>query len=187
MKKTRVLAISGSLRKASYNRLSLKIAQSIALNWGAEVAEIDLKELSLPIYDQDIEDEKFPESAVELKSAIEQADVLLIASPEYNASVSGALKNALDWISRNKNSLKGKVAAVFGASDGKFGTVRGQLHLREILAKLSVFVLPTPQVFIREADRAFNSDGSFKDPETFEKLKELIESTLEYSKKMFNT
>lgn len=184
MGKLKVLGVSGSLRKASYNRKALQIAKKMAADLGAQVSEIDLKESNLPIYDQDIEDREFPLSASKLKAAIEAADVLLIACPEYNGSVSGALKNAIDWASRQGNSLEGKVAAVFGASDGRFGSVLSQLHLREILERRTVFILPQPRVFIWFADKAFNSDGSLKNPETVEKLKELIKKTLEFAQKL---
>ena len=183
MKKLKVLGISGSLRKASYNRMVLQIAKMIARDLGAEVSEADLKEINLPIYDQDIEDNDFPESARKLKKMIESADVLLIATPEYNGSMSGALKNAIDWLSRDGNSLAEKIAAIFGASTSHFGSVLSQMHLREIVERRDVFILPNPRVFIGQADEAFDSDGSFKDKETHEKLKELIEKTLDFSKK----
>jgi len=178
MQKLKVLGISGSLRRDSYNRKALQIAKRFAAEAGAEVAEADLKELALPIYDGDIEAQGLPESVLRLKAAVEAADVLLIASPEYNHSISGALKNAIDWLSRQKNSLDGKVAAVFGASTGVFGTARGQLHVRQTLAALNVLVIPQPLVYIGMASDAYNPDGSFKNPKTAEVLKRLVERAL---------
>lgn len=178
MQQLKALAISGSLRTESYNRKALQVAKKIAADLGAEVTELDLRELNLPIYDKDIQDQGLPEPVQKLKSSIEAADVLLIASPEYNYSISGALKNAIDWASRGeKDSLNGKIAAIFGASTGRFGTLRAQLHLRQILASVNVFILPQPQVFISRAGEAFNPDGSFRDPRFFETLKALIETT----------
>jgi chromate reductase len=178
MQGLKVLAISGSLRNHSLNRKALHIAKQIASATEANVEEADLKKLALPVYDGDIEDEGMPEQVMRFKAMVEAADVLLIASPEYNRSVTGALKNAIDWLSRGRNSLDGKVAAIFGASPGPFGTISGQNHLRQILVALNVLVVPQPQVIIMRAHEAFNPDGSFKDPKTTELLKRLIERTL---------
>lgn len=182
----KVLGMSGSLRSDSYNRKVLQVAKKIAADLGAEVSEIDLRELNLPMYDGDIESAGIPEPVQKLKAAILEADVLLIASPEYNYSVSGALKNAIDWASRpyGNNSLDGKFAAIFGVSIGSFGTLRGQYHLREILFSVNVSVLPQPQVFIGPSSDAFNPDGSFKNEKTVELLKSLIQKTLEAAEKM---
>ena len=113
-----------------------------------------------------------------MKAAVEAADVLLLASPEYNYSISGALKNAIDWLSRGKNSLDGKVAAVFGASSGIYGTARGQIAVRQILAALNVIVIPQPFVYIGTAADAYNPDGFFKNPKTAELLKRLVERAM---------
>ncbi len=179
-----ILAISGSLRKASLNRKLLEIAKHIASDAGHTVTEADLKELALPIYDQDIQDQGFPESVTKFKTMIEAADVVLISSPEYNHSIPGGLKNAIDWASRDKNSFDGKVAAIFGVSDGPFGTVRMQPHLRQVLATLNVLTLPRPQVNIRMGKEAFNEDGSLKDPDTYTLLETLIKKTLEVASKL---
>ncbi len=185
MDKLRVLTISGSLRTESYNRKALQVAKSIAADLGAEVHELDLRKLNLPIYDRDIQDQGMPESVQKLKKEIEVSDVLIIASPEYNYSVSGALKNAIDWASRGeKNSLGGKTAVIFGASTGGFGTLRGQFQLRQILASVNVLILPQPQVLISRAEVAFNPDGSFVDPKTLEALKTLIEKTFRIALKI---
>lgn len=180
----KIVAISGSLRSGSYNRKVLGIAKKIAEGLGAAVVELDLRELTLPIYDGDFEAAGLQsENVKKLKTSIEAADVLLIASPEYNYGISGALKNALDWASRGGNSLGGKWAAIFGASPGIFGTLRGQFQLRQILTSLNVFVLPQPQVFLKNADTAFAPDGSLADPKTADQLKKLITQTIEAAKK----
>src|SRR5690242_9096612 len=116
MMDVKVLAVSGSLRRESFNRKALTIAKQLASELASDVREADLKELALPIYDEDIEKQGMPESVARLKDAVGAADVLLIASPEYNHSIPGGLKNAIDWLSRGGNSLDGKVAAIFGAS-----------------------------------------------------------------------
>lgn len=180
----KVVGFSGSLRRDSYNRKLLQVAKKFAREYNAEVKEADLKELNLPIYDQDIEDESFPKSVLKLKKMAEEADVLLIASPEYNRSVSGALKNAIDWLSRGQNSLDGKIAAIFGVSDGMFGTVRGQLHLRQILAALNVFILPQPEVYVRFGAKAFDEKGNLVDEKTYERLKSLVFKTIDFAKKV---
>jgi len=183
----KVVAISGSLRLDSYNRKALRVAEGFASEAGTSVEEVSLKELNLPLYDGDIEARGFPESVQTLKSVVESSDVLLIASPEYNHSISGALKNAIDWLSRGKNSLDGKTAAIFGASPGLFGTMRGQAHLRQILAALNVTTASQPQVFIRLANEAFNSDGSLQDVKLHNQLKQLINKTINLSTALKNS
>lgn len=173
-----VLAISGSLRRDSYNRKALHVAKRFAVEAGANVEEVDLKELNLPMYDGDLEAEGFPESVKQLKDAVEQADVLLIASPEYNHSISAALKNAIDWLSRGKNSLDGRVAAIFGVSMGLLGTARAQFHLRQILEALNVFMVPQPQVLIYSAREVFNPDGTLENQKIEESLKTLVQKTI---------
>ena len=178
MQGLKVLGISGSLRKDSYNRKALRIAKQMASATQAEVEEADLKELALPVYDGDLEAEGMPEQVIRFKAMVEAADVLLIASPEYNHSIPGGLKNAIDWLSRGRNSLDGKIAAIFGASNGPYGTARGQIQLRYILSVLNVIVIPQPLVYIRNGGEAYNPDGSFKDPKTTELLKRLVERAL---------
>jgi chromate reductase len=177
-KTVNILAIAGSMRSASYNRNALQIAIQIASEFQVNVVEIDLKSLDLPLFNEDLRSNGFPESVKKLKDAIESADVLLIATPEYNHSVPGVLKNAIDWASDKTNPFEGKVAAIFGASNGLFGTLRSQLHLRQILASLNVELVPQPQVFIRSAREAFLPDGSLADQKTQRLLRQLIEATL---------
>jgi chromate reductase, NAD(P)H dehydrogenase (quinone) len=184
MQGLKVLAISGSLRKDSFNRKALQIAKQIASATQASVEEADLKKIALPIYDGDIEAEGMPEQVVRFKAMVEESDLLLIASPEYNRSISGVLKNAIDWLSRGRNSLDGKVAAIFGASPGPFGTILGQYHLRQVLAALNVIVIPAPQVYILKAGDVFQPNGSFKDPKTTELLRKLIERAIAVAAKL---
>lgn len=174
----KVLAISGSLRKDSYNRKLLQIAKKIASDAGNMVSEFDFKETVLPIYDKDVEDIGLPQAVAEFKKAIEASDVIFIASPEYNHSIPGGLKNALDWASRAGNSFSGKTAVVFGVSPGSYGTARMQPHLRQVLAALGVKVLPQPQIALGFASKKFSPDGSLVDERAKDKLKILIEQTL---------
>jgi chromate reductase len=172
--KLKVVAISGSLRQDSYNKKALRIVARFATEEGMNIEEIDLKRLVLPIYDADIESLGFPVSVENIRKIVQSSDVILIASPEYNHSVTGALKNAIDWLSTKINILDGKTAVIFGASTGPFGTLRSQMHLRQILAALNVFVLPQPQVYIRFAKEAFDDDDNLVDTKLQNQLKELI-------------
>jgi chromate reductase len=158
--KIKALAICGSLRKDSFNRKLLGIAKKLAEELNLDVEEVDLKKLDIPIYDGDIQAKGLPASIQKLKKAIEKSDILLIASPEYNNSISGVLKNAIDWASRGNNSFDNKIAAIFGASIGQFGTVRGQAHLRQSLEYLNVLIPPQPQFYLGNCDSAFNADNS---------------------------
>jgi len=181
MASLKALAICGSLRKDSFNLKLLNIAKTVAQNAGLTVVAADLKELNLPLYNYDIEAAGFPEPVRKLSDMVKEADMLLIASPEYNYSFSGVLKNAIDWVSRVKpNPFNGKAAGIFGASTGAYGTVRGQNHLRQALTCVNVFVPAQPQVLVAMADTAFEVDGSLKNKDVEEKLKELILKTAAY-------
>jgi chromate reductase len=155
----RVLAISGSLRRSSYNSALLNAAAACASDadfvfWNALDA--------IPAYSEDTERE--PESVRSLKGEIRSADAVLFATPEYNGSVPGALKNALDWVSRplNDNPLRGKPAVVIGASQGSFGAVWAQAELRKILETIGAAVRPDELAVPRAAD-AFTADGLLDD------------------------
>lgn len=180
----KILTICGSLRAASYNRKLLKVASKVAQNLGAEVQDADLKQIVLPLYDQDIQDAGMPESILNLKTMVEGSDAVLFVSPEYNYSVPGVLKNAIDWLSRGKNSLDKKTVAIMGASPGAFGTVRGQAHLRQILSGLNVRILPKPEMYVSFCDKAFDESGNLIDPKTQEILEKLIKDTFELYNKL---
>lgn len=182
-----ILAIAGSLRMESFNRKALQIAKSIAIELGENVLELDLKSLDVPLFDEDLRVAGFPNSILELKNAIDSTDVLLIATPEYNHSIPGVLKNAIDWASDKTNPFAEKVAAIFGASTGLYGTLRAQLHLRQVLAALNVELVPQPQVFIRLAHEAFLPDGSLSDRQTHNQLRLLIEETLKLARRKNNS
>jgi NAD(P)H-dependent FMN reductase len=165
----KILCFAGSLRRDSFNKKLVKIAMSGAKNAGAEVTFIDLKDYPLNVYDGDIEAEQgIPENAMKLKEIMLAHQGFLIASPEYNSSISGALKNAIDWASRPAPGegplacFKGKVAGIMAASPGALGGLRGLVHVRAILENIGVIVV-TEQVAVSKANAAFNEDGSLAD------------------------
>jgi chromate reductase len=172
-----VVGISGSLRRGSYNTKALRQALKFAAEEGAAIAEVNLKGMNIPMYDEDIEDLPTAD-VVRLRETFSSADLIVIASPEFNYSVPGGLKNVIDWLSKPRNALAGKVAAIMGASAGPYGTIRMQPHLRTILAGLNVLVLPQPQVHIRSAREAFNLDGSFVDRKVEENVRLLMRKSM---------
>jgi len=163
----KILAFAGSTRKESFNKKLVAVAVSGARAAGAQTTLIDLRDYPLPLFDQDLEQEHgLPENAVKLKELMVAHDGLLISSPEYNSSISGVLKNAIDWVSRKGDpdepglaAFQGKVAAIMGASPGGLGGMRGLVHLRSILGNIGVLVIPS-QKAISKAFSAFAEDGS---------------------------
>ena len=166
----RVLGISGSLRKASFNTGLLRAAQEIASE-PVEITLFDIREL--PFYDGDVEAQGDPASVTALKSAIRDADGVLFATPEYNWGTSAALKNAIDWASRDREegSLMGKPATIIGAG-GREGTARAQMQLQETLAETGSVVMVKPGVLVQAfAPPRFDSEGNLVDEETRELLR----------------
>src|SRR6478735_9055636 len=168
----RILGISGSLRRGSHNRRLLRAAGD-SLPPGAVLVEWEGL-AGLPAFDEDLEVSP-PEPVRELFDAIEDAAALLIATPEYNASLPGALKNALDWASRPfpDNVLKDKPAAVIGASTGLFGAVWAQAEVRKVLKASGAHPVET-ELPVGLADYAFADDGSLNDPEFTQRFKDLL-------------
>lgn len=165
----KILAFSGSTRRDSCNRKLLNSAVSATRAAGGDVTVIDLADFSLPVYNGDLEaSEGVPGKAQQLKTLFKQHQALLIASPEYNSSISPVLKNTIDWISREWQGesglvpYQGKTALILAASPGNLGGMRMLPHLRQILTALGVIVTPK-QVSVADADHAFNEDGSLKD------------------------
>jgi chromate reductase, NAD(P)H dehydrogenase (quinone) len=177
MKPVKILTISGSLRKDSFNTKVLKFASRIATGFNVEIVNYDLKELPLPLFDEDLDYVKLT-NVHKFKVEIEAADILMISSPEYNHSLSGVLKNAIDWASRNKNSFNGKTAIIIGATQGVYGTIRMQFHLRQILTALNVHMEPQPQVLIGNIDKILDSNGNITDIKIVEQLTKLIEKSI---------
>lgn len=165
----KILAFAGSLRAESWNKKLVKIAAEGARGAGAEVTLADLRDYPMPIFDEDFEREQgAPESAKKLKALFLANDGLLLACPEYNSSITAALKNAIDWVSRPAPgegplaAFAGKTAAIMSASPGALGGLRGLVHVRSILGNIRVLVLPD-QIAVVKAHEAFNADGSLKD------------------------
>jgi chromate reductase len=165
-----VLAIPGSLRRASYNR-SLLAAAAGSAPAGMRIRLYD-ELASIPLFDEDLEARGIPDAVARLRREVASADGLLIATPEYNQSIPGVLKNAIDWLSRPAPDevLAGKPVAVIGASAGPWGTRLAQAALRQVLYATESLVLPAPALFVREAKRHFDEAGKLMEPGTREKL-----------------
>lgn len=164
-----ILAFAGSARKDSFNKRVVQIAANGARAAGAEVTYLDFRDLPLPLYDEELEAEQgIPENALKLKELMKSHQGFLIASPEYNSSVTPLLKNAIDWASRPVPgepplaAFTDKVAGLMSASPGALGGLRGLVHLRSILGNIRVLVLPD-QIAVTKAYEAFNPDGTLKD------------------------
>jgi len=159
--KVQVLGIAGSLRQGSYNRALLRAAQELA----PEEMEIQIfshqRLAQIPPYNEDLREQDEPEAAEILKREIEWADALLFAIPEYNHSITGVLKNAIDWASRpaSASPLDGKPVAMMGAATGRSGTIRAQMHFRQVCATTNMLLLNKPLVQVINAADQFNSEG----------------------------
>jgi chromate reductase len=166
----RLLAISGSLRQGSYNSALLEAAAAAA---GCDVEVVVWRSLAvIPAFDQDLAPS---EPVTVLREEIARADAVLIATPEYNASVPGALKNALDWASRPfpANALRNKPVAVVGASTGLFGAVWAQADLRRILRRIGARV-DERELPVSRAHEAFTEEGALRDPELAARLRAIV-------------
>lgn len=165
----RLLAFAGSLREDSFNRRLMQVLAEAAEQAGASVTRLDLRAYPLPIYDGDIEARGMPEAVRQLQALLAEHDGLLLASPEYNGGVPALVKNTLDWISRPQADgssgvglYRGKVAGICAASPGSLGGMRGLIALRDLLAKLGLWVAPS-QLAVAAASEAFADDGSLHD------------------------
>src|SRR5438477_9686101 len=170
----RVLGVSGSLRKGSFNTAALRAARELAPD-GLAVEPFDLA--PIPLYNEDVREQGFPPPVAEFRARIKDADALLIVTPEYNYSVSGVLKNAIDWASRPPNQpFDGKPVAIMGASGGVLGTARAQYHLRQICVFLNMFPVNKPEVMIPQAQNRFDAEGNLTDETAKGLIKQLLES-----------
>jgi chromate reductase len=181
-KQIRILGIAGSLRRESYNRAALRAATTLV----PEGAILETFELDgIPLFNQD-EDHNPPAKVVEMKSRIRQADAILFVTPEYNYSVPGVLKNAIDWASRpyGDSAWNGKPAAIMGASVGTLGTARAQYHLRQIFVFLNMFPLNQPEVMISNAAARFDQDGNLTDEKTKDLIHKLLQNLVEWTRRI---
>jgi len=160
----KILGIAGSLRRGSFNAAALRAAQELA----PAGMTIDIFDISaIPLYNEDVKVQGFPPAVTDLRARIKAADGLLLATPEYNYSTSGVLKNVIDWVSRPpEHPFDGKPIALMGASGGVLGTARAQYHLRHMFIFLNAHILNRPEVFIGGAPSKFDAEGKLTDQPT---------------------
>ena len=181
-KPIRILGIAGSLRRKSYNRAALKAAQQLA----PKDAVIDIFDIEgIPPFSEDDERQP-PAKVVEFKKRIREADAILFVTPEYNYSIPGVLKNAIDWASRpyGDSAWSGKPAAIMGASSGRFGTARAQYHLRQVFVFLNVRAINQPEVMIGNAAERFDAQGNLTDETTKDYIRRLLESLAQWTRRL---
>ena len=178
----KILGISGSLRKGSYNTMALRAAQKL-LPAGAtmETAEIG----NLPLYNDDVRAAGYPPAVQAFREKVAAADGVLIVTPEYNYSIPGVLKNAIDWGSRPPDQpFNNKPVAIRGASPGVIGTARAQYHLRQCFVFLNSWVVNKPEVMIGTANTRFNEAGELTDDTTKKFIGELLQALMTLARKM---
>jgi len=165
-----VAAVVGSLRAGSFNRTLLAAAQELAPP-GMRIVEVPIRDL--PLFDEDVERRGDPEAVVAFKEALDEADALLVISPEYNQSIPGVLKNAIDWASRrhhHRHVLAGKPAGIMGASSGRLATARMQVQLRAVLTHLGAVAMPKPEVMVANAPDLIDDEGRLTDARSREQI-----------------
>ncbi|GAA3713125.1 NAD(P)H-dependent FMN reductase [Oceanisphaera sediminis] len=173
---TRIVAFSGSLRKDSYNTAAIKVAMEMAPA-GCEIELLDIG--TLPLYNQELDGDKAPEAVLQLAEKVMAADAILFSTPEYNYSVPGGLKNAIDWLSRQKpQPFAGKPAAIMSSSISLFGGARAQYHLRQIMVSLDVHFVNKPEVMIAGAHEKFDDQGRLADSTSRDFIGKLITSLI---------
>ncbi|NVN10528.1 NADPH-dependent FMN reductase [Nguyenibacter vanlangensis] len=169
----KILGISGSLRRASFNTALLHAAPPL-LPEGASL-EFHAGLRDIPPYDEDVRQAGFPAVVAELRQSVRDADALLIATPEYNRSISGVLKNAIDWVSRPPDQpFNGKVVAIMGASPGALGTGLAHYHLRQVLSTLGAYAVPGAEMLVGNAATKFDASGALTDDPTRVHLQKLL-------------
>jgi chromate reductase len=181
-KPIKILGFVGSLRKGSYNKALMRAAVELA----PEDAIIEVFDLEgIPPFNQDLENQP-PQKVKEFKAKIRNADALLIASPEYNYSIPGVLKNAIDWASRphGDNAFEGKPVAVMSASIGRLGGARAQYHLRQSFVYLNMYSLNRPEVMVPFAQERVDMDGKLTDEETRQQIRKLLEALVQWTRKL---
>jgi chromate reductase, NAD(P)H dehydrogenase (quinone) len=178
----KILGFAGSLRKSSYNRSLLRAARELVPK-DATLEVIDLD--GMPLFNQDLEDQP-TEKVKEFKAKIRASDAILIATPEYNYSIPGVLKNAIDCASRpyGDNAFEHKPVAIMGASIGMAGTARAQYHLRQSFVFLTCFALNQPEVMVPFAQDKIDKDGNVTHEKTREKIRELLENLVAWTRRL---
>lgn len=177
----KIFGLAGSLRKGSFNRALLQAAVEVA----PKEVEIRVFERlgEIPLFNADVEAAGDPEPVVALKSAIREADALLIATPEYNYGIPGVLKNAIDWASRPSDGsvLQGKPAALMGATPGMTGTARAQLALRQAFLFTETYAVLQPEVLVARAHEKIDGQGRLKDEATRNFIRALLETLVAWT------
>jgi chromate reductase len=182
LEKIIILAFAGSLRKSSYNKALIRAATEVAPE-NIEITYFDLE--GIPPFNQDFETSP-PQIVKEFKKKIRNADALLIATPEYNYSVSGVLKNAIDWASRPRTDspLEGKPVAIMSASIGRFGGSRAQYHLRQSFIYLNMHPVNKPEVMLSDASHNIDSEGRLTNEQTRNLIQKLVEALAAWTLKL---
>jgi len=180
----KILGIAGSLRKGSYNRAALRAAVDLAPE-GVTLEVFDLD--GIPPFNQD-DDQHPPARVVELKRKVREADAILFVTPEYNYSIPGVLKNAIDWGSRpyGDSCWEGKPVAIMGASAGAQGTSRAQYHLRQMFVFLDMHPLNKPEVMIAHAQNKFDANGNLTDDDTRKHIRRLLDALASWSHRLLH-
>lgn len=181
-KQIKVLAFAGSLRRGSYNKALVRCAlEECPSNLSIEVFDLE----GIPPYNADNEQTP-PQSVKDFKDKIRQAHALLMATPEYNYSISGVLKNAIDWASRPKegNPLQGKPVAIMSASTGRFGGVRAQMHLRHCFVFLDMHAINEPQLMLSDAANNIDANGSVTNEKTRQLMRQLLDALAAWTIKL---
>jgi chromate reductase len=178
----KILGLSGSLRAGSYNTAALRAALELAPE-GVEMRTAEIGEL--PLYNDDVRANGYPPAVEDFRARLRWADALLFVTPEYNYSISGVLKNAIDWGSRAPDQpFAGKAAAVMGATQGLFGTTRAQYHLRQMGVFLDMHFVNKPEVLIAQAPQKFDAEGQLTDPSARDFIAQLIVALRDFSLKL---
>ena len=177
-----ILGIAGSLREGSYNRAALRAAQGLVPD-GVTLETFDIK--GLPGFSQDDESNP-PAQVVELKQRVRAADAILLVTPEYNYSVPGVLKNAIDWASRpyGDSAWTKKPVAIMGASVGAIGTARAQYHLRQMFVFLNMYAVSQPEVMISHAHKHFDEQGNLNDEVAKKLIRQLLEELVSLTRQL---
>lgn len=177
-----ILAICGSLRKESFNRKTLRAAEELCPA-NAKISRAEIGDI--PPYNEDAREKGYPPAVQTLRDQIKSADAILFVTPEYNYSVPGVLKNAIDWASRPPaQPFDGKPVGIMGASPGMIGTARAQYHLRQICVFLNMFPLNRPEVMIPFADKKFDGDGRLTDDATRRFIGNLLVALVDWTAKI---
>lgn len=182
----KILGFSGSLRKDAYSKKTLKVVFEHLQKQNVQAEIIDIRELDIPLYEGDLENEiQLPKGIKFLRKKFEEANGVIISTPEYNHATSGVLKNTLDWVSRTEFApgvTAGKPVAMISSSDGQFGGVRAQISLYPVFNTLGMVMMPA-KIYVSNVDKKFNEVGDLTDEKTKQKLEEFAEAFVAFAGK----